>query len=673
MARTRRMMASLSIALAAVLASGITVLIFTAGPAGAFTPGEGGGKAWCAAYGGQNIGSYQNVYACRPGKKNAGKTPFDSYSGFQPTELVNRFLFKLTGHTLFDNEVAGNFVALASATYAIPDAAPGPAGVLPAAGDIISMWGGRSKQKQNGDRTLVAVVTSVARTASGWTIRTLNQGEQADMAGRNGFDTITVSGRGRTWSTERGFYTSFDWLRLVARGGASQTGNPGGGQSAGGHAAGGWTAAQAPAPAAETGQLLSVACGSATSCAAVGTSEHAGILLSRTGKTWTPVPVPVPATAASAVSLDAVTCPAAAACVAAGHYRSAARQQGLLLTGYGTTWTATTAPLPPNAAASPGTRILGVACAASSSCVAVGQYTGASSADALLVTGHGSAWTARQAPLPADAASKPAAGLVAVACPLATACTAVGSYVDTGGHRQGLLLTEHGTSWTATRSPLPAGATVAGAALAAVTCPRPTACVAAGSYSGQTRGFLVSGSGTHWTATRTPLPAGAAASQTATFRAIACPSASSCVAVGAYADAAGSNHGLLVTWRGSKLAATAVTAGLPSGAAPLQGQPGAGLASVACPAASSCVAVGAYTDTTGEAQMLLLTGFGSSWVPARAPVPANARTVGSQAQGVIGPPALMSVACPAVSACVAVGSYPARTLGTEGLFITGPA
>jgi hypothetical protein len=67
----------------------------------------------------------------------------------------------------------------------------------------------------------------------------------------------------------------------------------------------------------------------------------------------------------------------------------------------------------------------------------------------------------------------------------------------------------------------------------------------------------------------------------------------------------------------------------------------------------------------------VLTGAGSAWTTVRAPVPANARTVGSQAQGALAPPALLFVACPAATACVTVGTYPARSLGMEGLILSG--
>ena len=109
MARGRRRITSLTIALAVVAAGGTTALLAGIGPAGAFTPGEGLGASWCARYDGTSLGSYRDVYACQSSSKAAGKTPFDSFAGFQPTELANRFLYAITGHTLFDNDVAGNF------------------------------------------------------------------------------------------------------------------------------------------------------------------------------------------------------------------------------------------------------------------------------------------------------------------------------------------------------------------------------------------------------------------------------------------------------------------------------------------------------------------------------------------------------------------------------------
>jgi hypothetical protein len=700
MAGTRRRIASLAIAAGLAVTAGTAIALVGIGPASAFAPGEGTGKVWCSRYGGTSLGSYRDVYACKPGGKTAGKTPFDSYAGFQPTELANRYLYAVTGHTLFDNDVAGNFVALASASFALPQAASGPHAALPVPGDVISMWGGRSKQRENGDHTQVAIVTAVAAGPAGWVITTLNQGDPSDTPAARGFDSIAVSRNRKTWSALTGFYADFAWLKLAKPG---HTSSPAPAPTPAPVPATGWQAAQAPGQGtAPGGPLTAVACATAGSCAAVGTSGGAAVLETRaaatstgatstgatstgatstgatstgvtgtatgTGATWTPVAVPKPASATSSSSLTVVTCPAAAVCLAGGSYRSAGQQQGLLLSGHDRSWTATTAPLPANAAAAPQARISALACASAITCVAVGQYAASTSRAGLLITGHGSAWSGRAAPLPADAGPQPDATLVSVACPAVTSCTAAGSYVDGLGNRQGMLVLLRGTGWSAVRAPLPPDAKVPGATLTAVACPSTTSCVAVGSYSGATRGFAVASVGTSWTAAATPVPAGAAMQAKASFRSIACGTGG-CVAVGSYTSADGSTQGLLVTGQGTVF--TAVRAALPADAAPAQGSPGAQLTSVSCPSATWCVAAGTYTDAAGEAQTLLLSRTASAWTAVKAPSPANARTVGSQAQGSLTPPTISSVACWATASCVAVGGYPARNAGMAGLILTG--
>jgi hypothetical protein len=94
-------------------------------------------------------------------------------------------------------------------------------------------------------------------------------------------------------------------------------------------------------------------------------------------------------------------------------------------------------------------------------------------------------------------ASDPGPFLDSVACPSASSCVAAGTYTDSSGDGQGLLLTGSGTSWTATEAPLPAGAG-AGAYLGLVACPSASSCIAAGTYtdsSGNRQGLLVSGTG----------------------------------------------------------------------------------------------------------------------------------------------------------------------------------
>ena len=666
----RRLTATAACA-AALAAATLAATVATAVPASAatatvFTPGEGTGTAWCPGYGGTNLGSFRDVYACAPKSKRAGKTPFDSYAGFQCTELANRFLYTTDRRTLFDNEEGGNFVALAGAAYSMGIGAPGSAGSLPAAGDIISMWGGRSKQKQNGSRTAAAIVTKVTRTTSGWSITTLSQGEGAATTAAHGFIVITVSANDRTWSALDGYYASFDWLRLAKHSG---------GNSGSGSGSASWRAREAPLEAAPgssagTGDLLAVACTGASTCTAVGVSGSRAMLVYSAGGSWKAAVVPVPASVTSQSQLTAVTCRSATSCLAAGQYHGAGSQQGMLLEGHGTTWTAARAPLPSKASAHPHVILSSVACATATSCAAVGRYTATSgSPQALIVTGDASSWTGHTAPLPADASSRPEAELSSVACPAAGRCTAVGRYTDRAGNKQGLIVTETGSTWTATRAALPASAVTPGASLSAVSCPAAARCEAVGTFSANQKGMVLTGSGTSWTAAATPLPSGAAGKPSASFLEIVCPSTTACVAAGTYLASAGGHQGVLLSGHGASW--KAVIAPLPAGAAERQGTPGAALVSVACGSATSCVAAGHYTDSAGDARVLLLTFRGSAWTAAKGPLPANNRTVGSQAQGDLAPPAVASVTCPAAATCVAVGTYPARTAGMEGLLETG--
>ena len=380
---------------------------------------------------------------------------------------------------------------------------------------------------------------------------------------------------------------------------------------------------------------------------------------------WTAGQMPLPANAAADpdVGFGTVACASASSCVATDSYTdSSGGKQGLLVTGSGTSWTATEAPLPANAAADPDVGLGSVACPSASSCVVPGEYTDSSGLEhVLLLTGSGTSWTATEVPLPANA-DDAVISLASVACSSASSCVAAGSATDPSGNGQMLLVTGSGTSWTAAEVPPPANAAPEpDLDLASVACPSASSCVAAGSYfdaSGGEQGLLVTGSGTSWTATEAPLPANAAADPMAELSSVACPSASSCVAAGGYSDSSGDGQALLLT--GSGTSWTATEAPLPASAA----NPGGGLGSVVCPSVSSCVAVGGYNDASGEEHALLLTGSGTSWTAAQVPAPANA---GAEYAGT-----LTSVACTSASSCVVAGQYIDSSNMAEALTVTGP-
>ena len=439
-----------------------------------------------------------------------------------------------------------------------------------------------------------------------------------------------------------------------------------------------WTAVKAPLPAGAainaSPALNDVACPSAAVCVAVGSYGSGpsgygqGLLLTRSGSSWTATEAPLPAgtSANRNAELSSVACPSAAVCVAAGSYTdSSGHGQGVLLTGHGSSWVATKAPLPRDAAVDPAISFAAVACPSTTVCVAASSYTDSSGVEqGLLVTGHGTTWSATKAPMPAGAAARPLVGLSHIACPSATLCVVTGVYSDSPRSYQGLLLTGHGTTWSATNAPVPPGAAVhPDVDLSDVACTPTAVCVVTGNYydsSVNAQGLLLTAHGSSWSAAKAPGPAGAASSQPVDLGQVACPSAARCVSVGQYGGSTGSNQGLLLIGWGSSW--TAAQAPLPAGAATSQN---AELSDVACPSATACVAAGSYTAATGNQPGLLLTAHGSSWTAIKAPLLAGALLYPA--------PALSDVACSSAASCVATGYYTDSAGNQQGLLLTGPA
>ena len=241
-------------------------------------------------------------------------------------------------------------------------------------------------------------------------------------------------------------------------------------------------------------------------------------------------------------------------------------------------------------------------------------------------------WKATTAPLPAGVATWSATAISGVACPSARECVAAGYYYDSSANFQGLLLTGHGSSWTAAKAPVPAGAAAnSGASITAIACPSARECVAAGYWahsSGNGHLFLLTMRGSSWTAVTAPLPASITGGYTNVW-AVACPSATTCTVDGSYTDSSGNTQGLLLTRH--RWSWTAATAPVPAGAAT---NPETFITGIACPSATACTAIGGYTDSSGNTQGLLLTMHDWSWTAAQAPLPAGAATSLTDLNGV---------------------------------------
>lgn len=333
--------------------------------------------------------------------------------------------------------------------------------------------------------------------------------------------------------------------------------------------------------------------------------------------------------------------------------------------------------LPANAAATPEVSIASVSCGSAGNCSAVGSYFDTSSHyEGLLLDEVGGVWERGvEAALPANASGANGyTTLSSVSCPSAGNCTAVGSYEDTSGNSEGLLLTETAGVWAAgVEAVLPADASTAGAsvALSSVSCASAGNCSAVGSYvatGSRFEGLLLSESDGVWaTGVEAVLPANADASfPNASLSSVSCGSPGNCSAVGVYnleegQGMATTSRGLLLTEKDGSWGAGVEPVLPPSGESD-----SVMLNSVSCASAGNCVAVGLYNDSSGLEGLLLTESAGAWETGSKAVPPADASSYP------IPSTVLNSVSCPSAGNCAAVGTYVGSST-TEGVLLTETA
>jgi hypothetical protein len=213
--------------------------------------------------------------------------------------------------------------------------------------------------------------------------------------------------------------------------------------------------------------------------------------------------------------------------------------------------------------------------------------------------------------------------------------------------------------WRAAEVLSPAGGGYA--QLVAVACPGARTCEATGSYSpgksGTRLAMVAAEVKGHWSrAVRVRLPVNAAAAiEDSTLASVSCPSARSCVAVGYYTFGTNIEQGIIATGHGTTWARARV-ASLPANRLASQD---AYLTGVSCPKTGDCAAVGGYTTKAGVEPMVQTMTRGR-WRRAIAiRLPANAAA---------DPAAhLTSVSCTAVGRCVAVGGYNDKALDAQAM------
>jgi hypothetical protein len=290
-----------------------------------------------------------------------------------------------------------------------------------------------------------------------------------------------------------------------------------------------WTAQASPTPAGATSSSLeAVQCPNPSNCIAVGqysTASGTRTLALRWAKhRWTRLATPNPLAAVS--GLSGLACTGPTNCIAVGGYfvnSSGSRHYALAEHWNGTEWRIVSTPNVPN-----NSLLMGVACAASTKCFAVGYSHALSRTRPLIARWNGSSWSIVASPNLRDSTDNE---LAAVTCAAATRCTAVGRS-DYGT----LVQRWNGTAWSIARSPNPAGSS--GAVLAGVSCPSTGRCFTAGAAFGV---VYRKGAIRHQLTQRltpagnslvtVPIPRGARLSS---LNAISCATDAHCIAVGNY-------------------------------------------------------------------------------------------------------------------------------------------
>jgi hypothetical protein len=241
-----------------------------------------------------------------------------------------------------------------------------------------------------------------------------------------------------------------------------------------------WSLVPVPQPggtvSGDSSQLFDVACGSPTSCWAVGdyhtgatfTTASLNELLHWNGRRWSLVSVPDPGGAATddANVLESVRCTSARSCLAVGTHNLPGRPSVVLnevLRWNGRTWSLVATPDPGGvAAAGDFSQLLGLTCASARDCWAAGTYGGQIPAVTFLneiLHWNGRKWSQVIAPNPVGGSGSIQV-LYAAACSSATSCWAVG-WDTPRDPNSGFALNQaihwNGRRWTLVPAPDPGG------------------------------------------------------------------------------------------------------------------------------------------------------------------------------------------------------------------------
>ena len=373
-----------------------------------------------------------------------------------------------------------------------------------------------------------------------------------------------------------------------------------------------------------------------------------------------PVRPPASTRLAQSTELFTTACVAAGSCTAGGNFGGAGRPlEPMVATQSHGRWSrGTPLLLPANAAAQPYAQVSGLACHSAGNCVAVGdyQYGRSGSLQAFIALESRGRWARAFTPrLPANAGSPSSAQLEAVTCTSDGSCDAVGTYQDSAGNAQTMVVAKPPSGpWgqaTEIASPRNAAANP-DALMTGIACAAPGSCVAVGNYSVSPTQFAAMGAvevrGAWRRATQIALPRGAIPGTFTAITSISCPTATQCLGVGQYPVSATQSRAMAVTESKGRFGRAAPITAVPPGSSLL---PSTYLLGVSCRPSGVCLAVGGGRNSAGHSVAVYMTRSAGRWRAAFLAPPRGA-TSGPRQLSV-----LYSVSCSGRSHCGAVGYY----------------
>ncbi len=358
------------------------------------------------------------------------------------------------------------------------------------------------------------------------------------------------------------------------------------------------------------------------------------------------------ATSVQANTLASVSCTSASFCMTAGYFiDSSGYKQTLIEEWDGTSWSILSSP---NTLYVPSRdKLLGISCASTTFCMAVGDYYNGSNYQTLVAEWNGTSWSGVTG---ADTSTTQDNHLTSVSCTSASFCMAAGYSVDSSSYDQTLVEEWTGSAWSIVASP--SSSTTQTNLLTSVSCTGTGFCMAAGfnnAPAGIDQSLTEEWGGTSWSTVTSP---DTLSTQANVLNGVSCTSPSFCIAVGNYNT--GSNTLVVIDqWNGTSWSMVSnstfnVNTGVNNN-----------LLGVSCQNTAFCMTAGYYVGTSTSDQTLIEEWNGTSWS-----IATSQNSLPNQIN------TLNGVSCSTSSSCMAAGyhsssgSYLPTLIEQYGLFCT---